>query len=815
MKAYNRSAASCAFFLPIVILLVGLAVPGGTARGQIPGKRSGGQTLLPNGWSLTPAGVTVQVGNLPMNMAVDEKHNRVAVLNAGMGKHTVDLIDIQSRTILSSKEFKSLWLGIQFFDDGSRLAVSGGDQNQVYLLAVSGDSLELTGSIDLGKPYPAENISVAGIDVSPDGKTLFAVTKGDKALYVCDVPLKKVTKRVQLPAEAYSCRYEPKDAVLYVTLWGGREFIGIDVKSRAIVARVPVGSHPTDIALAPDGSRAFVANANENTVSVIDLKLHRVSETLTTALSPNLLPGSTPNSVALSPDGTLLFAANADNNCLAVFDISKPGESRPVGFIPTGWYPTCVRTTGKGGAILVLNGKGTTSLPNPEGPNPLMKKQNREQYIGILLRGSLSIIPSHLLPMIGDYTEQVYDNSPLKKPRDNGCGKGNPLFASPSPIKHVFYIIKENRTYDQVFGDMKKGNGAPVLCLFPDSITPNHHALANEFVLLDNLYCDAEVSADGHNWSMGAYASDFVEKLWPTNYSGRGGAYDFQGTNPLASPLNGYIWDNCARHGISYRSYGEFVGFKTDWRIGDSVFAAPAVPALEGHVAPFYPGWNLNIRDVDRAKIWMKEFDEMEKSGTLPQFEIVWLPNDHTAGSQTAMLSPISYVAENDLALGMIVERISRSSVWKESAIFVIEDDAQNGPDHVDAHRTVGLLIGPYVKRRSVDHTLYSTSSMVKSVEMILGLPAMTQYDSAATPMCRSFTGRPDFTPYTCKPAEVDLNRKNTAGAYGSRRSAEFDFTSEDRAPDIEFNEIIWKNVRGANSEMPAPVRSAFVKVRN
>jgi hypothetical protein len=370
-------------------------------------------------------------------------------------------------------------------------------------------------------------------------------------------------------------------------------------------------------------------------------------------------------------------------------------------------------------------------------------------------------------------------------------------------------VIKENRTYDQVFGDIPEGNGDSTLCLFSNKITPNHHALAKQFVLLDNFYHDAEVSPDGHNWVTAAYATDYVEKTWPTNSGGRGGAYDFEGTNKLSRPSSRYLWDLCRKANVTYRDYGEFVeNGKTE---KDSV--KPVVEGLIGHVAPFFRSWDLDYSDVDRVKAWMKEFDEAERVGKLEALQIIRLPNDHTAGTLKGSLTPLAYLGQNDYALGLLVERISRSKFWKESAIFVVEDDAQNGPDHVDAHRTVALVISPYARHHFVDHTMYSTSSMLKTIELILGLPSMTQFDAAATPMCNSFTSSYDLKSYSSLPPNIDIEEKNMASAYGSDRSGELNFAEEDAVPDVEFNEIIWKAIRGASSEMPAPMRSAFVRV--
>ena len=550
-------------------------------------------------------------------------------------------------------------------------------------------------------------------------------------------------------------------------------------------------------------------------MSVIDAGSKKVIETLNTARYPDAPSGSTTNSVALSYDDKTLYIANADNNYLAVFDVSAPGSSHSKGYVPVGWYPTCVRVMKH--TVLVLNGKGNTSLPNPHGPQPVKKegqanykKANKrsDEYIGSLFKGSMSIIPEPDEKEFADYSKQVYDNTPYTKQKEmlaNGEA-GNPVpmkVGSASPIKHVFYVMKENRTYDQVLGDMPGGNGDTSLTLFGKKITPNQHALAEQFVLLDNFYVDAEVSADGHNWSMAAYANDFVEKNWPTNYGGRGGNYDFAANKKVATPKNGFIWDYALRAGISFRDYGEFTD--DDGKV--------YLPDLEKHMCPGYPGWNLKIRDLAREQIWEHDFDSLAAIDAVPQLNIVYLPSDHTAGLGKKSRTPFAFVADNDEAVGQLVEHLSHSKVWASSAVFILEDDAQNGPDHVDAHRSPAYLAGPFVKRKFVDHTMYATSGMLRTIELILGMPPMSQYDAAAMPMYRSFKPTADATPFTHIPALVDLDEMNLAENELSKESEGFDLSRADNVPDRQLNEVLWKSIKGY-SYMPAPKRAAFVAVR-
>jgi len=365
-----------------------------------------------------------------------------------------------------------------------------------------------------------------------------------------------------------------------------------------------------------------------------------------------------------------------------------------------------------------------------------------------------------------------------------------------------------------VLGDLPHANGDPSLTLFGEEITPNAHALAQTFTTFDNFYVNAEVSYDGHAFSTGAYATDFVEKMWPMNYGRKEGLYLSEGgykmRNPfgnIAAPAQGYLWDAAKRANVSYRTYGEFV----DWeRRGDDVIAS--VPGLDGHVNPKYPPFDLTIPDEERVKIWADEFRQMDQIGTVPQLSIIRLGGDHTNGAAPGALTPRAYVAENDRALGELVDTISHSAAWSSSAIFVLEDDAQNGPDHVDAHRSVLLAISPYSRRGAVDSTLYTTCGVLRTMELILGLPPMTQLDAAATPMYHAFATAPTLTPFTHLPARVSLTERNDWATPGAAASARMDFSAPDLAPDLELNQIIWETVRGRGSVMPPPRRTGFVR---
>jgi len=587
-----------------------------------------------------------------------------------------------------------------------------------------------------------------------------------------------------------------------------------DTHDRTWAGSIPVGSHPNEMCVDLSGKFLFVANANDNSVSVIDLQKREVIEVLNTALYPDAPSGSTPNSLALDEARNVLYIANADNNCLAVFDVSEPGKSRSMGFIPTGWYPTSVRVID--GNIFVANGKGNSSLANPLGPNPAPRNGNpmrkdtnaggnqKVQYIGGLLRGTLSRIPVPDEKQMGIYSQLTYANVPYSKEKEHLAPgmAGNPIpmrAGDRSPIEYVFYIIKENRTYDQVLSDMPGGNGDTSLLLFGKNVTPNQHKLASEFVLFDNFYVDGEVSADGHNWSLGAYATDYLEKNWPTGYGDRGGTYDAEGTREIANNKV-FLWDVCKRYGVSYRTYGEFAD---DYK--------PNIPVLEGHFCPYYTSWDQDVYDTTRFLQWKRDFDSLRMADSIPRLSTLRFINDHTLGLRRGKPTPFAQAADNDRAVGLFVEYLSGTPIWPKCAVFIVEDDAQNGPDHVDAHRTTAYLAGGFVKRKYVDHTMYSTSSMLRTIELILGIPPMTQYDAAATPMWRAFSDTSIAGRFTSVGPYVSLKDTNIAFNMWQEKSEEFNFAKEDRAPDDAFNRVLWFAVKGDKAPYPSPRRSAFI----
>jgi YVTN family beta-propeller protein len=774
------------------------------------------RVILSNGWKLTPVGQQIPLGDLPLNMMLSPSKKYLAVTNNGQSNQCVQLFEAKTLQLLDTAVMAKSWLGLAFSSDDKTLYASGGNDNFIVRFSINRDKLVPADTLVLGKPWP-ERISVTGLALDDTRHTLYVTTKENNSLYVVNTNNKLTVARYPLGGEGYTCLLSPDRSMLYISCWGCNRVILFDAEKQQMAGSIPVGDNPNELCISRNGNTLFVANANDNSVSVIDTRRRLVIETLNSALFADSPTGSTTNGLALSEDEKTLYVANADNNCLAVFDVHKPGNSVSKGFIPTGWYPTCVRSANN--KLFISNGKGLTSRANPYGPQPVRDEGDvvyqkagknipiRVQYIGGLFRGTLGIVNVPDAKQLSVYSQAVYHNTPYSKEKEftpEGMA-GNPVpshVGDPSPIKYVFYIIKENRTYDQVLGDMTGGNGDTSLVLFGEKITPNQHALAREFILLDNFYVDGEVSADGHNWSMGAYATDYLEKNWPTSYGNRGGDYDAEGTRDIANNKNGFIWDLCKKYGVSYRTYGEFAD---DYK--------PNIPVLIDHFCPFFTSWDQHVRDTIRFGQWKRDFDSLLAADKLPRLNTLRFINDHTEGLSMGRPTPFAHTADNDLAVGLFVDHLSHSPIWNESVVFIVEDDAQNGPDHVDAHRTTAYVAGGFVKQGVVDHTPYSTSSILRTLELILGLPPMSQYDASATPMWRCFSNSPTHPPFITRPCLVDLNDRNKIVSKWSRLSDRFDFSKEDRAPDGLFNEVLWKAVKGPDSPCPAPVHAAFLSV--
>jgi len=802
--------------LILLILYLFLVTLAWAPESQLPGSLGKGVILLPNGWKIQPAGKHIPLDDLPLEIIESPDGEYAIVTNSGYSPPILSVIDLKNFRIKDRTHVKNAWLGLAMSNDGSTVYSSTGGNAEIQTFDFKNGKLTEKSLIKLTKPNPKS--FVGGIALSPDGKRLYAVQILGNTIHEIDAASGSVLRTIAFDAEPYTLITTADGKKIFVSLWGGAKVLEIDSETLKITRTLEVGEHPNAMQFSKDGTRLFVACGNTNSVRVIDLTKGISQEQISVALYPQAPAGATPSGLGVSPDGSTLLVTNSDNNAVAVVDISQPGKSKVKGFIPSGWYPTAARFTRDGKKILIISGKGLTSAANPRGPED-------SYYIGQLLLGTLSMLDVPNDEQLAAYTKTVYALTPYSdsiRLTPARAPQNSPIpskVGDSSPIKYIFYVLRENRTYDQVFGDMEKGNGDPNICLFGEDVTPNAHAIAREFALLDNFYVDAEVSADGHAFSMGAYANDFIEKTWPMNYAERGADYLTEGRGPqrtkygnIAAPPRGYLWDAAKRAGVTVRNYGIW-GHRGDVVDEDSGQGEviPFLESLKGILNPEYPPWDLRTSDNKRIDVWLKEFRKFEKEGGLPQLSIIQLPSDHTAGTSPGYPTPRAMVAENDNALGRLVEIISKSRFWKESAIFVLEDDAQDGPDHVDAHRSVGLIISPYVRKGSVDSTMYTTSGFLRTIELILGIEPMTQYDAAATPAYAAFQSEPDFASYNAKPARISLDEKNRADAYGARESMAMNFEEADRIPMSVMNEILWKSVKGADSKMPPPVRSAFI----
>jgi DNA-binding beta-propeller fold protein YncE len=778
-----------------------------------PGAVSDGAILLPNGWRLSPAGRHLSVGTLPLNVVQTPDGKYLIVTNNGLARPSLTIVDITSWTVKTTLSMDNAWYGLVWNSNGTRLYSAGADQNSVQELSYADGTL--TPSRTIALPATAGSSFSGGLALSPDGRTLYVTSVFAMTLSAIDLTSGLVFKTTPLGVEPYTTAVSQDGRSVYVSLWGGARVQIYDARTLTLTGEWETGEHPNAMALSIDGKRLFVACGSSSEVRVYDTFSGEPIEIISMSLFPEAPLTSTPNSLALSPDGRTLLVADADINAVAVVDVGNSARSFVEGFIPTGWYPTGAIFGRDARQIFVLSGRGMTPAPTTAAYSPVQH-----------LLGSISALPTPDRGALADLTRQVYALTPYSdsmrlRPSDVPVASPIPtVVGGSSPIKHVFYIIRENRTYDSILGDMRQGNGDPKLTLFPADVTPNAHALAQGFVLFDNFYVDADVSADGHAFSTAAYATDFVQKLWQTLYGNRGGIYLSEGGGFLRTPFGnvtapprGYIWDFAQRARVSVRSYGEFVD-DVPAPNGVGVVSVASVPGLAGAVAPAFAGFDLSIMDNQRVDAWLGEFRDYEANGQLPRLSIIHLPNDHTYGATPDKPTPRAMIGDNDYALGRIVETISKSAYWSKSAVFVLEDDAQAGPDHVDSHRSVALVASPFARRGFVDHGFYTTSGVLRTIELILGLEPMSQYDAAAAPLYGAFQPTPDLAPYTRVHPNVAFDEKNPPSAFGSAESLRMDFSDADRTPEQPLNEIIWRSVKGASSPMPPPKHSAFVVPR-
>lgn len=773
-----------ALSLTLAILVV--AVP------DQPGKRKDGSIKVVSGQTITPAGSQELLNDTLLSTALSPDGKTLAVVSGGSQAHNLYLLDTatgkKQKTISLGRAQSS---GLAWSPDGKKVYVPGGASGNLHVIDTeSGERTELK--------LPGEGVFQMGLALSADGQTLFVADLKNNAIHRLSLPSGTVEKTASLleTARPGCLRLSPDGKTLYAALWGETRVLALDPATLEARQTLAVGRHPNDILITAD--RLFVSCGNDDAVWVLSRATGETQEKLSLKPVEGMPAGATPSAMALSPDGEQLYVACSDLNALAVIEIEKPGHSLIQGYIPTAHYPTAVTTVGK--QLFIASAKGLGTGPNAKPRTPDQEIKEIFSYITLLLKGVVQQVPVPDSKQLAAYTRQVVKNTPfqpgmIEKPAHapkSGTSAIPSRLGEPSPIEHVLYIIKENRTYDQVLGDLGKGNGEKSLCLFGEEVTPNEHALAREFVTFDNLYASGEVSVDGHHWSNGAYVPDFMQRTWPAQYGAKGSAPGKGGDSgdTLYATPNGRLWDLCERAKLSYQTY-----YYHTTKHQNTTWAAAR---------------GRNERDYLAADIFLKDLAQWEKDGQMPRFSVMALSEDHTRGTTPGAFTPKAAVASNDLAVGKIVEACSKSRFWSKLAIFIIEDDAQNGPDHVDAHRTVALAISPYTRKGIVDSTFYNTCSLLRSIELILGLPPMSAFDAAATPMYTAFGNKPDTTPFVCRPAQQDLNAKNPPRGTGAAESVTLDLSEPDRlsvADEDTLNRVLWKSVKGEKTPYPGIVR--------
>ena len=725
---------------------------------------------------------------------------RALVNTCGYHDHSLNLIDLSTGRVISTLPFTRSWVGLARAADGTIL-ISGGKADSakypaLHRVTLDGDRLRSTPELTL--PAMAQ--------IPPEGRFVSNLLSGPKGLYVLNVQTDEVflvapdgseKARAKVGYRPYAAALSPDGATLAVSEWGGKTVALLDAETLERKTRVAVGSHPTALNYLPDG-RLAVANAGSDTLSLIEFD--RVTETVRTGLGLPERIGSTPLALTVASDGKTVYVANAGDNLVTVLDVARRGSARVKGLIPTSRYPSAVALTPDGKRLLIGTAKGDY------GPNAATDPKN-PIYIGNQLQGRLTILDVPTDADLRAMTRSAREGVPLGIAQAPGeRERRNVERTAFAHIQHVIYVIKENRTYDQILGDDLRGNGEPRLTMYGARITPNEHRLAHDFGLLDNLYTDGEVSQVGHQWTDAAYANDYTEKAWILSYSGHG---EVESDARLTSSPGEYLWTQARKSGKTARVYGEYVDVQEDH--GSLLIPKiKADPEAYGYSATFEKIFARGGRDPEKVADFLREMREAERTGEWPNLMVMALPEDHTRGLRAGALTPEAMVGSNDLAVGQLVDGVSHSKFWGSTAIFIIEDDAQNGPDHVDSHRTTGFVISPWVRRGFVDSTMYTTSSMLRTMETILGLPPMTTYDANATPMHALFTTKPSLAPWVSLPATTDLNAKNPSGTALARRSAKLDLSDIDRADEGELNRILWTH---AKPGQPYPVRNSQAKV--
>jgi DNA-binding beta-propeller fold protein YncE len=736
-------------------------------------------TPLATGVRLDPAGEAIDLGSLPLGMALAPGGGKVAVVLSGWREQGLQIVDLATRKVTQTITQEAAFCGIAFSPDGTHLYVSGGNDDSIFCYTWEDGVAALERKIVLGKQKEDKTGSryPAGLAVSKNGRYLYVAENVGDALAVVDLTTSGIER---LPTDHYPYAVEAAaDGQVYVSAWGGDTISIFHTRPNGTLfeqTRMRVGNHPSAMVANRSGLRLFVALAGSDRIAVIDTRSHKIVRILNDRAPGGPSEGSTPNALAI--EGSRLYVAEGDNNAVAVFDLVT---WKLKGRIPTDWYPTAV--IGTGNELLVLNGKGHGSHANPDGPTPGQGIQRRLGYTFGQLNGTLRVTTAAPdSELLATYSRRVA--------AANNWTEARPPRHYP-PFKHVVYIIKENRTYDQIFGDLKEGDGDPGLVFFDRTSTPNHRALALRFGLFDRFFTNAEVSSQGHIWSTAAYVTDYGEKTVPSMYSERRADVDGE---EIDEPEGGFLWTQAKKAGVSFRDYGEMVNGPQGWPRTQS--------GLGPDISPTYSPFNVEIPDQKRADAWIEEFRHFVDDGNMPALEVLHLPSDHTAGGNPKFHSPRAYMADNDLALGRIVEALSKSRYWRDTVVFVLEDDSQAGPDHVDSHRGPLLVISAY-NRPGTIHRFANTTDVIAAIEDILGLDRLSKYDYFSRSLADVFARVPNLTPYAALTPEASLEEMNPAKTAAARMSEGLDFRGPDRIDDARFNELLWLMLKG-DQPMPA-----------
>lgn len=781
---------------------------------QVIGPQPDGTTLLNTGWRLQPAGLSIPVGTMPMSRVSTVDGKTLYVLNGGFNPPSISVIDTVRKTEIQRQPLPSAWRGLALAADGKTLYASQAASMRISRFAVNEAKLTPAGEIDLTALAPQGEAHFLGDILLTTNNRLLVADSPQNKVYVLKLPEGTLERTITTGPSPYALAAEPgQPNQIWVSHWTGSSIAAYNLDTGEAIHKIPTGPHPTEILRT--ANQLIVATANTNHIEFYQQRQTQwtQSEIVSVAMTPHQPVGMTPSALALSPDGKTVLAVCSDANAVAVIQLTDK-RARMAGFIPTGWYPTGVAFTSNG--IAILNGRGSRSLPNPKGPQSTGRSAALPdvEYVLRIQTGTVQFVDTWTEATLKQHTAKVQSLSPWRESllADAGIPKGNPIPTKPgqpSPIKHVILLMKENRTYDQVFGDLDKGNRDPSLVLFGESITPNHHKLAREFVLLDNFYVNADVSADGYYWTTSAIAPDTTQKTMPIGYARRGPrGKSIPTPEGIRTAPGGHIWDAALRAGKTIRNYGfSAVNLPNPPATGIQI-ATVQDEALRPHTSMTFRQHDRAFSDQLRMKVVIDDLHEWEKKGEMPHLVLITIGNNHTEGTTPGACTPQSCVADNDQAFGQLVEALTQSRFWKDTALFVLEDDAQNGPDHVDSHRSPGFVISPYTKRGGVDSTHYSTVSMLRTIELILGLPPMTHFDASARPMHTLFQNEPDLRPYTNEPPRHSLTDLNPARSTTAARSLQLDFSGSDKADDDELNDILYLAIQGRPA--PAPKRTLF-----